>query len=715
MTMFKKKTRRVRSIIDGATEGGETPGGQEAAPRAVGTFSNPFGLGMGSGEAAAPAPGTDGLSARERALLGRAAAEVEAYGDETEEEGLQDGRGVHEEYEEREAAGEAYPEAADERPAPRGGRAWAEDEGEEDELPQHRPERPADPRSSLWTVVSSEPAPQEAHEAPPVPQPAGRSDSLIAPARGARPQAMDQGMQQGLRNESPCAGDASVSAPRPEKTRDEILTERINALDQVPARLAPEPDDRVVPLSGYERLAGQAGRPQPSDWGEHPAPDAERSALQDRLSNAFEPVEPVDPSDQGDPEDRLPAFAPVSPGATRPTALDRRGGRVTYAKLWEAFTPSRPKYSSRFFAGRRWAIQRVITAVEQDQAHVIIYGPRGIGKTSLANVLAESASEVEYEVLRYPCSSDTTFEEIFRGLLRSLPADYMDRATQAKFSQAKSFEQLLPDGEFGPTELTDTLSQLQLEHAILIIDEFDRVESDQLKNQLAESIKNLSDASARVTFIIVGIARSLDDLIGMHPSIQRHLVGIHLPLMESSELDKMILAGEKASGIRFEDATRGMIVSFSKGLPYYAQLLSLHAGRSALERGSDVVEMVDLKSALEKVLKEADPLAKKSYELATRDETDAFVVDVLFAAATAPYDAYGSFTVEDAAAIPVQGSGKSIPLKKLQKAFDDLAEQKDARIIDKWIMPAEDTRYSFVLQTMRQYVLLRQAARRGLM
>jgi Cdc6-like AAA superfamily ATPase len=417
-----------------------------------------------------------------------------------------------------------------------------------------------------------------------------------------------------------------------------------------------------------------------------------------------------------EPEPELPKFAPVSLGiAPRDQLSSGTGGPAVRSELWEAFTPSRPKYSSRFLAGRRWALQRIVTAVEQDQTHIVIFGSRGIGKTSLANVLAESASEAEYQILRYPCGSNATFEEIFRGLLRSLPADHLGRATQAKIGSVKNFEQLLPEGKFGPTDLTAILSQIKLDHAILIIDEFDRVKSKKLKNQLAEAIKNLSDASARVTFIVIGIAHSLEELIGMHPSIQRHLVGIHLPLMTASELERVVLAGEDASGVRFEDATRDMIVTFSKGLPYYAQLLSLHAGRMALKRGSMLVQMADLRDALEMVLVESDPLARASYETATRDETDQLLIDVLFAAATAPFDDYGTFTAESAVEMLVDSKGKKLPEAEIRQTLENFARQKKSRLIETWPMPTAETRYAFVLQTMRPYILLRQALCRGLM
>ena len=119
--------------------------------------------------------------------------------------------------------------------------------------------------------------------------------------------------------------------------------------------------------------------------------------------------------------------------------------------------------------------------------------------------------------------------------------------------------------------------------------------------------------------------------------------------------------------------------------------------------------------ALEKVLTEADPLVKTGYATATREETNLFTVDVLYAAALAKFDKYGYFTAEDTAKVIVDDDGRQIPLLTLHKAFDELTQYKNAEIIDKWKTPAARTKYAFNLQTMRQYILLRQAERRGLM
>lgn len=417
-----------------------------------------------------------------------------------------------------------------------------------------------------------------------------------------------------------------------------------------------------------------------------------------------------------EPEEDLPRFHfPPADAASRQMPASVDGAEIDHTKLWEAFTPRRPKKWCRFFAGRRRALSRIIAAIEEEQAHVLIFGPRGIGKTSLANVLTESAREVEYQVLTYPCSSDTTFVDIFRGLLARLPADFMDRAARTNLPGAENFGQLLPRDDFGPTELTRALGHLAMEHAIFIIDEFDRITDERTKNQLAESIKNLSDAEVHVTVVILGIAQSVEELVGKHPSIQRHMIGVHLPLMEPNELHHIIQLGEREANVSFDDATRDMIVSFSKGLPYFTQLLCLYSGQAALNRNSTTVEVVDFREALNRCVEEADPLVKVAYDLATQGDSNQFMADVMFAAASARFDEYGGFTAKDAAKVVVNDHGHRILELSLHRALAALGDEKYYGLIEKRRTPSGAVQYFFANQTMRQYVILRQAQARGLM
>jgi len=53
------------------------------------------------------------------------------------------------------------------------------------------------------------------------------------------------------------------------------------------------------------------------------------------------------------------------------------------------FTPNTPIDQRALFAGRGDQIRRIIDAVNQAGQHAILFGERGVGKTSLANVISQ--------------------------------------------------------------------------------------------------------------------------------------------------------------------------------------------------------------------------------------------------------------------------------------------------------------------------------------
>ena len=71
------------------------------------------------------------------------------------------------------------------------------------------------------------------------------------------------------------------------------------------------------------------------------------------------------------------------------TAGDQTSGRggdrfsALRARLRNAFTPSQPIAERRLFAGREDVLKSMIRSIEDQRLHVVIYGERGIGKTSL--------------------------------------------------------------------------------------------------------------------------------------------------------------------------------------------------------------------------------------------------------------------------------------------------------------------------------------------
>jgi len=409
------------------------------------------------------------------------------------------------------------------------------------------------------------------------------------------------------------------------------------------------------------------------------------------------------------PGNEQASFALAAPGIAwrrQPPAE----GETSNARLREAFTPTRPKQNSALFSGRFRQMQRIIAAIEEERAHVMVYGERGSGKTSLANVLAGKAEEAGYLVARFACNSELNFEDIFRGFLRHLPASLV---ADTLVSGTNSLDELLPTGHCGIAELIAVFERIAHKHVILIVDEYDRVTTEETQAKLAELIKNMSDVGAPVTLLIIGVAENVAQLLGKHPSLQRTIVTIPMPLMSARELDGILATGEEKSGIRFDPPVRRQIVEFAQGLPYHVQLLGLFAARSATRRRSSVIERVDLRYAVERAAEEAEVRVTQAYDLAIGPHENASFRDVLFYAARCRTDEFGSFTAADVAAAASDLGQEGSSLLALQYPLKKLTEPSRGAVLRR-IVAGSGLRYQFSSQSMRFHALLRQAVKRGL-
>ena len=390
--------------------------------------------------------------------------------------------------------------------------------------------------------------------------------------------------------------------------------------------------------------------------------------------------------------------------------------------LREAFTPTRPKQRvNSLFVGRLSTLKRIIQAVEEERAHVVLFGDRGRGKTSLSNAVQQIASQAGYLTIKLTLSGEMRFEELFRNVLKRIPSTYYRGPQDNPFAGRRgftTFDELLPQGAFGVTELQEVLGNIQGTHVLVILDEYDRVTDVDLRGKLAELIKNLTDAALPVTLLVVGVAEDLDQLLGRHPSIQRSLVAVHLPLMTDREVERIVLAGAESCGISFGPGVRESIAGFAKGLPYYAQLISLHAARSAVGRGSTQVSAGDLAVALRRCVQEAERGVVDAYNQALADDSEGLVSDVVFAAAAAQCDEFGMFDARALTEVPLgmneEGRERgSLSASAVEKGLMVLLDTGRGGLLQKVAEPG-GYRYRFRHPMVRHYVLMRQAEARGL-
>src|ERR1700712_2427673 len=94
------------------------------------------------------------------------------------------------------------------------------------------------------------------------------------------------------------------------------------------------------------------------------------------------------------------------------------------AAVARAFTPGAPVGRLDMLAGRNHQLMDIVSAVSMRGQHVGLYGERGVGKTSLATVLAEDFGggriETELRTAAVNCSTDDTFDSIWRNVFAEL-------------------------------------------------------------------------------------------------------------------------------------------------------------------------------------------------------------------------------------------------------------------------------------------------------
>ncbi|MEK7206277.1 MAG: ATP-binding protein, partial [Pseudomonadota bacterium] len=64
-----------------------------------------------------------------------------------------------------------------------------------------------------------------------------------------------------------------------------------------------------------------------------------------------------------------------------------RESKIEKSGIRKIFTPHKPVESSDFFFGRQKEVQKLIEQLNTPGQHSLLYGDRGVGKSSLANVV----------------------------------------------------------------------------------------------------------------------------------------------------------------------------------------------------------------------------------------------------------------------------------------------------------------------------------------
>lgn len=387
----------------------------------------------------------------------------------------------------------------------------------------------------------------------------------------------------------------------------------------------------------------------------------------------------------------------------RADELSLEAGRV--------FSPSAPVDERDVFAGRKIQVRKVVDAVNQKGRHAIIYGDRGVGKTSLANVLASFfPNDGKVFSKRVNCDTGDSFNSLWEKVFSEVQGEQVTTVggfnSASQRARADAAQDLIsPDVVRRQLSLWSSAGS----RPILIIDEFDRMD-DRYRTIFADTIKTLSDHAVPATVVLVGVADSVDQLIAEHESIQRALEEVKMPRMSVDEIKEIIQKGLSHLGLSIDEDALDRITILTQGLPHYAHLLGLHASRAALDSLSLRIEITIVEAAIERAIEGAQQSVRSAYQMATiSPRKDNLFADVLLSCALAKTDDLGAFAAQDVRG-PIQAiTGKSYDIPNYAQHLSEFSDEKRGNILKKF-GAKKRFRYRFSNPLMQPFVIMRGVA-----
>ena len=390
-------------------------------------------------------------------------------------------------------------------------------------------------------------------------------------------------------------------------------------------------------------------------------------------------------------------------------AVDK-GFTERYVRLGQLFLPHTPIDRKSLFAGRIQQIAEVLDAIVQRGRHIVLFGERGVGKTSLAKVITEFSQEEGRQIAPYvTCDSSDDFSSICKKIFGQVEV-VEDKPRMGFTSTVNSSVKNLAEMVQGQWRPFDVLRLLQFlsesANVVVTIDEFDRIAKSEVTTLFADTIKVLSDNDVPATLLLVGVANSVNDLVQEHASAERACAQIRMPRMASNELREIVTERLSEIEMSIEPDALSFIVSLSQGLPHYTHLIGLYAARSVLLEGREKITRPDVSGSLSDAIAQVGESISYSYHVATLSSKQTIYPQVLLASALAKLDERGTFAPRDVVEPMTKIMKKPYDTTGFAKNLHDLCGESRGPILHRVGVPNR-YRYRFVNPLMQPFIIMR--------
>jgi histone H3/H4 len=318
---------------------------------------------------------------------------------------------------------------------------------------------------------------------------------------------------------------------------------------------------------------------------------------------------------------------------------------ITREDLLNVFRPSTETVNPLRFAGRSHEVLDLLDALITDGSCPIIYGERGLGKSSLAYQIAKISlgdselltalnredrlikSDRVYIPIWLTCSDEIkTKNDLLDGII-----NFGKGYTCYKKMSGTNIKEIFDRGDIILSEIRHTISKKLLaeqgrvfsdikaeekihlilnyiikkhdKNILIILDEIDRVHNT---TGLGSFLKN--NSSSNIKFMMIGVANNISTLLKDHSSVERQILPIKVECMSKPELKDIVIKTEtnltdNGNSIKFSEDAIELIVRSADGYPWFVHVIGQEALLLMWDENRKTISRDDVEHAINNLSK----------------------------------------------------------------------------------------------------------------